>query len=94
MKTKTCILLAVLSALLIPLLSAVASAEYTVSAEQPDGPVYSGGADGTLSFWELPLYFKLITVGCVLSALLLGLPKIIPLLFTVIKTAKRNEDEK
>lgn len=75
----------------------LAGAEYVIVYDTDDLPegaiVNNDGADGTLTFWELPLYFKLISVLCFLSFSSLGILKLLPLLLGKIRL-KKGEDNR
>ncbi|WP_406656092.1 winged helix-turn-helix transcriptional regulator [Methanolobus sp. ZRKC2] len=90
------ILRAVCVLFLVSITCFTSSAEYiietTKNASIPDEYVCSSGAEGTLTFWELPLYFKLISIGCFLSFSLFGPLKFLPILLGKSKFVKRNKN--
>lgn len=76
------------------------SAEYTIipSSERPDDIpeelIDSSGADGTHTFWDLPLYFKLISIFCFLSFSSFGFFKFFPFLLGKIGFRRGEKNRK
>ncbi|MDW7733620.1 MAG: winged helix-turn-helix transcriptional regulator [Methanolobus sp.] len=81
----------------------IASTCFTVSAEYvivpysedldiPEELVNRDGADGTLSFWELPLQLQLVSCFCFLSLSSFGVLKFLPFLLGKIRCNKGNKN--
>lgn len=94
-KLRQCVYAIMLFLLIAAWLSPIVNADnggYSIGTTPlPGGPVKEGGADGTLSFWELPLWIQLSCAGGVLASLLVAL-KLVPFAFLKLKGKLENRN--
>ncbi|SFM50229.1 winged helix-turn-helix transcriptional regulator [Methanolobus profundi] len=93
------ILKAVCTLLILLCLCFTASAEYVIvpyseDLDIPEELINSDGCDSNLTFWELPLYFKMLTLGALFSFWSLSLVKFLPLLLGKIHLSKGGDDNR
>ena len=78
----------------------IASAEYTVVPynDRPDDIppelIDSTGADGNLTFWDLPFKLKFIWIGCTIWFVIVSIGKFIPLLLGKVACNKGEKNRK
>jgi predicted transcriptional regulator len=76
----------------------VASAEVYVTFEPPEDippeNIHNTGSDGILTFWDLPLYFKFIWIGCTIWFIIVSIGKFVPLLLGKVACKKGEKNRK
>lgn len=74
----------------------IASAEVYVTFEPPEDippeNIHNTGSDGILTFWDLPLYFKFIWIGCTIWFIIVSIGKFIPLLLGKVACTKGEKN--